>query len=152
LAPEIPIIARGSNQEHVLHLCNLGVGRVVVAEMEGALEMVHQCLDQLGLSAPDTQTFVEEIRMEHYAALLPEQSALLPSMLRRILRHEHNELLPLNTGWVGQSLGAVADPSWTVLALVRPQGSLLRPGPEVLLVEGDQLLIQGPRGGEPLDP
>jgi CPA2 family monovalent cation:H+ antiporter-2 len=151
LAPEIPIIARGSNQEHVEHLCNLGVGRVVVAEMEGALEMVHQCLDQLGLSAPDTQTFVEEIRMEHYAALLPEQSALLPSMLRRILRHEHNELMPLAPEWIGQPLGEVADPSWTVLALVRPQGSLLRPGAEEILLEGDQLLVQGP-AAEPLDP
>jgi monovalent cation:H+ antiporter-2, CPA2 family len=141
LTPKIPVIARGSNQEHIEHLSSLGVGCIVVAEMEGALEMVHQCLDQLGLSAPDTQTLVEEIRMQHYKALIPE-SALLPSMLRRILRQEQNELVELIPGWVGQPLRSVIQPGWTVLAVVRSAGSILRPESAMVLLEGDQLLVQ----------
>jgi CPA2 family monovalent cation:H+ antiporter-2 len=72
LKPEVHILARAAGQTDLDQLCRLGVGRVVVAEMEGALEMVHQCLEQLGHSSPDTQKFLEQIRQQHYQSLYPE--------------------------------------------------------------------------------
>ena len=72
LKPEAHILARAAGQSDLEKLCQLGVGRVVVAEMEGALEMVNQCLEQLGQSTPDSQKFLEKIRQQHYQPLYPE--------------------------------------------------------------------------------
>jgi CPA2 family monovalent cation:H+ antiporter-2 len=147
LAPQVPIIARASNQEQVEHLCHLGVGRVVVAEMEGALEMVHHCLDQLGLSGPDTQNFVEQIRQQHYAALSPDQSQELLLLLRRSLRRSQNEIIQLEgTAWHGQTLAQLdvrLHTGCTVLAILRPAGTVINPSPEEILSPGDRLLVLG---------
>jgi len=148
LAPQVPVVARASTLEQIEHLSALGVSRVVVAEMEGALEMVHQCLDLLGLSVPETQSLVEQIRRQHYALLAPENDdrALL-EQLRRSLRHSRNELIRLpGTAWVGRSLAQLDLRNLTgctVMAIVRSSGPVLNPGPGEVLLEDDQLLTLG---------
>ena len=147
LAPDVPIVARASNAEQVQHLCQLGVGRVVVAEMEGALEMVHQCLDQLGLSGPATQNFVEQIRQQHYTALSGDQNEELLMLLRRSLRSSQNEIIQLGgRHWQGQTLAQLnlrSQTGCTVLAVLRHAGTLVNPGPQERLIEGDRLLVLG---------
>lgn len=145
VAPDLPIIARASSIEKVQPLCQLGVGRVVVAEMEGALEMVHHCLDQLGLSTPETQNFVEEIRRQHYAVLEGDQQLL--RLLRRGLRQRRNEIVELGGRlWQGRSLAQLDLRSLsgcTVLAVVRQPAPVVNPGPEEVLAEGDLLVVLG---------
>lgn len=145
LAPDVPIIARAPTIDKVEALCRLGVGRVVVAEMEGALEMVHQCLDQLGLSAPETQNFVEEVRRQHYAALEGDEQLL--RLLRRGLRQSRNEIVQLEgQAWQGQTLAQLdlrGRSGCTVLALIRQPAPVINPPPTEVLQEGDSLLVLG---------
>ena len=148
MAPDLPIIARAPNVSHAAHLCQLGVGRVVVAEMEGALEMVHQCLAQLGLNAPGTQAFVEEIRQQHYQSLSAESGdpTLLP-LLRRCLGQGQSALVELGgSDWCGRSLSQLELPErtgCTVLAIVRSSGTVVNPTGQAVLGAGDQLLVWG---------
>ncbi|MBS2034564.1 cation:proton antiporter [bacterium] len=98
LKPDAHILARAQGQSDLEKLCSMGVGRVVVAEMEGALEMVHQCLDQLGLSTLDTQKFLEHIRRQHYHPLSSQAQDEALNRLRETLRKSRDDGESLQAG------------------------------------------------------
>jgi len=147
LKPEAHIVARASGQGDLERLCHLGVSRVVVAEMEGALEMVHQCLDQLGLSAPETSKFLEQIRQQHYSALYPEGADEQLIRLRNTLRKSQSEMFTLESSeWDGLSIAEVnvrGLTGCTLLAIVREENTLVNPGPQEILQHGDRLMVLG---------
>lgn len=147
LKPDAHLVARASGQSDLEKLCQLGVNRVVVAEMEGALEMVHQCLDQLGLSAPETNRFLEQIRQQHYSALYPGGTDEQLIRLRDTLRKSQSEMFTLQSSqWDGLSLAEVnvrGLTGCTVLAIARGENTVVNPGPLEILQNGDRLMILG---------
>ncbi len=147
LKPDAHIVARAAGREDMEKLCRMGVSRVVVAEMEGALEMVHQCLDQLGLSDLETNKFLEQIRRQHYDALYPEGTDEQLLRLRNTLRKSQSEMFTLESQeWDGLSLAEVnvrGLTGCTVLAIVREEATLVNPGPQEILQHGDRLMVLG---------
>lgn len=147
LKPEAHILARAAGQSDLERLCSLGVGRVVVAEMEGALEMVHQCLDQLGLSTLETQKFLEQIRLQHYQPLNPQGEDERLTRLRDTLRKSQSEMFSLESEqWEHLSLAEIdvrGRTGCTVLAIVRGENTLINPGPKEVLQHGDRLMVLG---------
>ncbi|MCW5867996.1 MAG: cation:proton antiporter [Candidatus Eremiobacteraeota bacterium] len=147
LKPDAHIVARAAGRDDMEKLCNMGVSRVVVAEMEGALEMVHQCLDQLGLSDVETGKFLEQIRRQHYDALYPEGTDEQLMRLRNTLRKSQSEMFTLESPeWDGLSIAQVnvrGLTGCTVLAIVREENTLVNPGPQEILQHGDRLMILG---------
>ncbi|MFN8611931.1 MAG: cation:proton antiporter [Vulcanimicrobiota bacterium] len=147
LKPDAYILARAAGRDDLEKLCGLGVSRVVVAEMEGALEMVHQCLDQLALSSLETQKFLEQIRRQHYEALYPQAQDERLARLRESLRKSQSEMFTLESEqWDGCSLAEInvrALTGCTVLAIVREQRTLINPSPQQVLQHGDQLMVLG---------
>jgi CPA2 family monovalent cation:H+ antiporter-2 len=147
LKPDAHIVARAAGRDDMEKLCHLGVSRVVVAEMEGALEMVHQCLDQLGLSDLETGKFLEQIRRQHYDALYPEGTDEQLMRLRNTLRKSQSEMFAMeNEAWDGLSIAETnvrGLTGCTVLAIVRDENTLVNPGPQEILQHGDRLMILG---------
>lgn len=147
LKSDAHIVARAAGRDDMEKLCHMGVSRVVVAEMEGALEMVHQCLDQLGLSDLETNKFLENIRRQHYDALYPEGTDEQLVRLRTTLRKSQSEMFTLeNADWDGLSIAQVnvrGLTGCTVLAIVRDEGTLVNPGPHEVLQHGDRLMVLG---------
>lgn len=147
LKPDAHIVARAAGRGDMEKLCRMGVSRVVVAEMEGALEMVHQCLDQLGLSDLETNKFLEQIRRQHYDALYPEGTDEQLLRLRNTLRKSQSEMFTLESEeWDGLSLAEVnvrGLTGCTVLAIVREENTLVNPGPQEILQHGDRLMVLG---------
>ena len=60
--PRLPIIARARTASEREYLQNEGVGEIVVAETEVAIEMARYTLGRLGVSAPETQAIVRGLR------------------------------------------------------------------------------------------
>ncbi len=147
LKSDANIVARAAGRDDMEKLCEMGVSRVVVAEMEGALEMVHQCLDQLGLSDLETNKFIDQIRRHHYDALYPEGTDEQLLRLRNTLRKSQSEMFALeNEAWDGQSIAEInvrGLTGCTVLAIVRDENTMVNPGPQEILQHGDRLMILG---------
>jgi len=147
MAPDLPILARARTAEQVELLCQMGVQRVVVAEMEGALEMVHQCLAQLGQNTGH-EPFLEEIRQQHYAVLSAclDDGQMLRS-LRQLLRATGEEVIALpGRSWFGKTLAQLDlrnRSGCTVVALLRGDSRRLNPAPDEVLLSGDLLVVLG---------
>jgi CPA2 family monovalent cation:H+ antiporter-2 len=60
--PRMPIIARAGSPAERVVLEQAGVGEVVVAQTEVALEMARFTLSRLGVSGPETQAIVQGLR------------------------------------------------------------------------------------------
>jgi voltage-gated potassium channel Kch len=58
----MPIIARAGSPAERVVLEQAGVGEVVVAQTEVALEMARFTLSRLGVSGPETQAIVQGLR------------------------------------------------------------------------------------------
>jgi CPA2 family monovalent cation:H+ antiporter-2 len=148
MAGHLPILARAETLEQVTQLRQAGASQVVWPEMEGALEMVHQSLSDLGLSGPDAQVFIEKIRQQHYWEVAEENAEQdLVNVLRSTWRQSQTELIrPQSRWWSDQSLANLdlrGRTGATVLGIVRENASLINPAPETVLQEGDGLWIFG---------
>lgn len=153
MAPNTPVLIRAASPEHLRRL-PLEVGeqnRAVVAEIEGALEMAHQCLEQLGLHNLDSQHALELIRQRHYRSPneLETQEELV-AVLRRGWRAELTEHVQLEHGpWEGCTLAELdlrARSGATVLGILRQPAPVMNPGPTDRLQPGDGLLVTGTDG------
>jgi len=147
-APKVPITARAETLEQVTELRELGAEFVVWPEMEGALEIVSVSLSQLGISGPDAQVFIEEVRKRHYWLMAAEgEDEELLKLFRQTWRQARTELVrPQGDCWMGKSLADLEIRSRsgaTILGIVRKEGSIINPAPDHQLEEGDSLWVFG---------
>lgn len=87
LAPETPWLARAVSAEHVESLDLGPTHKAVVAEMEGALEMARQCLDQLGIPRFDLENAMQQVRSTGYRELCRNAD---PEPLLAVLRRSRS--------------------------------------------------------------
>lgn len=148
VAPSVPITARAETLDQVSELRKYGAENVVWPEMEGALEIVNVCLNQLGISGPDAQIFIEEVRKRHYWLMASEgEDEELLQLFRQTWRQAQTEMIrPEGECWSGKSLAELeirSKSGATVLGIVSVGGSVINPSPDHRLESGDALWVFG---------
>ncbi len=72
LSPNLKVVARASCIEHMEELARHGVEAAFVPELEAGLELLYESLVEIGLTAPDAQEMLHQVRRQHYAPMLRE--------------------------------------------------------------------------------
>lgn len=72
LSPDLKVVARASCIEHMEELARHGVEAAFVPELEAGLELLYESLVEIGLTAPDAQEMLHQVRRQHYAPMLRE--------------------------------------------------------------------------------
>jgi CPA2 family monovalent cation:H+ antiporter-2 len=72
LNSDLKVLARASCIEHMEELAHHGVEAAFVPELEAGLELLYESLVEIGLTAPDAQEMLHQVRLQHYAPMLRE--------------------------------------------------------------------------------
>jgi CPA2 family monovalent cation:H+ antiporter-2 len=70
-APQLSIVARAGTRSGVHRLSSLGADHVIHPELEGGLEIIRHTLLTLGYPVAQIQPYVDAVRSDAYAGLLP---------------------------------------------------------------------------------
>jgi monovalent cation:H+ antiporter-2, CPA2 family len=149
LAPDLDITVRAHVKDEIEVLYQLGAQEVVQPEFEASLEMGAHMLLKLGDSTYAVQQVVTRYRSGRYRDILPERAEYwgaqdLETAIAGLERHWY--VLSSDSPLVGLSLaqsnvrrlsGA------TIMAIQRQQNLLRYPAGEVILLQGDRLLVVG---------
>nr|WP_255603375.1 potassium channel protein [Oscillochloris sp. ZM17-4] len=149
LSPGLHIVARATQlgQLEVLH--ELGIHEVVQPEFEAGLEMARQVLLHLDFAPAEIERLSDGVRREHYRPIeAPHESAAMLGQLRRARRSLEIDWfdLPEGSPLAGGSIGASAIRQRTgasIVAVLRAGALISNPGPETLLLAGDQVAALG---------
>lgn len=147
LAPEVPLIVRTRQVGHVDALYRAGARRVVAEELEGAVDLVSQVLQTLGLPSGAVARFADELRGEGYALMHAPPALLLDPWLLELLQRVDAEWIDVPANFPeARSLGELdfsARSGGNVLALARGGLNTPNPAPGAELRAGDRLLVFG---------
>ncbi len=147
--PEVHVVARSTSVEHLEELRRLGVYEAVQPEFEAGLELGRQALSHLGIGAGEIQRFSDQVRRELYVPVTRGTS----SNERLYVLRQASQMI--ETDWinlaeesplVGHSIGDLRIRSKTgasVVAIVREEGVIANPGPEVVFATGDAVGVLG---------
>jgi monovalent cation:H+ antiporter-2, CPA2 family len=148
--PELDIVVRATHDQDIEALYQLGAREVVQPEFEASLELSTHLLTGMGLSQSAIQQNISQIRSNHYATLRPEQTP------RELSREAESSAQWMNSKWytlpeqstlVGMTLEEADLRRLTgvsVMSIRRSDGEgLSYPEPQVILQEGDRLLLIG---------
>jgi len=72
LSQGLKVVARASCIEHMEELARHGVEAAFVPELEAGLELLYEALVEIGLTGPDAQEMLHQVRRQHYAPMLHE--------------------------------------------------------------------------------
>ncbi len=141
--PEVHVVARSANREHLEDLGRLGVYEAVQPEFEAGIELGRQALVHLGVGAGKIQRFSDQVRRELYAPIAGGSAdEELLRQLRRTSRMIETEWLQVPEGsWVcGRTIGDLGvrnEIGASVVAIIREGDVVANPGPELAFRPGD---------------
>ena len=149
LKPDLRIVARAINTEHMKELHNLNVYEIVQPEFEASLEFTRQALLHLNISISKIQEFTDLVRRELYAPLYDSDSSYRTiSQLQSATR-----LLDLkwiecaeNSPLVGYSIGELHIRTITgvsIVAILRKGQLIPNPNPDFIFKEKDLIGLLG---------
>ncbi len=149
IAPDLDITVRAHVKEEIDVLYQLGAQEVVQPEFEASLEMGAHLLLKLGDSPYAVQQVVTRYRSGRYRDILPERTEYwgalnLETAIEGLQQHWY--VVRENSPLVGQSLAKANIrrlTGVTIMAIERHQQLLRYPTGEVVLEEGDRLLVVG---------
>ncbi|WP_129631916.1 cation:proton antiporter [Candidatus Oscillochloris fontis] len=149
LNPNLHIVARATQLGQLEILRTLGIHEVVQPEFEAGLEMVRQVLLHFDFPPADIERLSDGVRNEHYRPIeAPQTSAPLLRQLRRARRSLEIAWfsLPEDSPLVGRSIGSSAIRQRcgaSVIAVLRDTNLISNPGPDTLMLAGDQIAVLG---------
>ncbi|EFO81134.1 sodium/hydrogen exchanger [Oscillochloris trichoides DG-6] len=147
--PDLHVVARATQLGQLEVLRTLGIHEVVQPEFEAGLEMVRQVLLHFDFPPADIERLSDGVRNEHYRPIeAPQTSAPLLRQLRRARRSLEIAwfLLPEDSPLAGRSIGHSAIRQRcgaSVIAVLRDTTLISNPGPDTLMLAGDQIAVLG---------
>ncbi|WP_272699498.1 cation:proton antiporter domain-containing protein [Desulfovibrio sp. Fe33] len=106
--PDLDIIARSTNREHLHDMKELGADEAVLPELEASLEMSRQSLLRLSKSPVEIQRHTDRIRQEFYSVLADSSDDYRELIQFRGAEQQFDlqwVKLPASSSLVGKSLG-----------------------------------------------
>ena len=146
LRPELPVIVRTLDDSDVARLKAAGAAEIVAEVVEGSLMLATQTMMQLGVPLNRVLRTLREVRQERYQ--------LMGGFFRGVTDEEladaeqprlRTVLAGSSAACVGRSLGSLglAATGATVTAVRRTGMREVHPAPDMLLKEGDVLVLLG---------
>ena len=149
LAPDLPIIARATTEEGIIHLAHLGAQHVIHPELEGGLEIVRHTLLQLGLSPQEIHRYMDAVREDHYDFNVDsdDEHRLLHELLHAVKSIEIMWFrLPAGNALVGQTLAEAnlrARTGASVVAILRAGEVMANPKSNTTFQAEDRIGLIG---------
>jgi CPA2 family monovalent cation:H+ antiporter-2 len=147
VAPGAGILVRTRYVRDVDGLQAAGAQRVVAEELEGAIDLLSQVLREFSIPDGAISRFCEELRDEGYALLQAPAALGLDPWLAELLEQVDTEWIEVPPGDAsGQSLAQInwrARTGGSVLAIDRGGVTVPNPDPEMVIHEGDRVLVFG---------
>ena len=149
-APSLGIVARAATWDAAKRLKAAGANQVVRPELEGGVEIVRRTLLDLALPVGDVQRYVELVRrdgMDESERPTADQARLLDQLVSTTQELELVWMeIASGSAAAGRTIGQLALRARTgasLVAIVRPHGSEVNPGPEATLSPGDRAGLIG---------
>lgn len=144
LNPRLHIIVRTKEIESGAELAHLGADEVVTQDFETCIEIARRVFGELRLPRHLIRDAASYLQEDHYAALLRPRVVLSKSLLRAtqavaaetfLLSKEHDAC--------GRSIRQLDLAGVTLLALLRDDEVVTRPEADIVLQDGDTLVLIG---------
>jgi monovalent cation:H+ antiporter-2, CPA2 family len=147
--PDVHVVARAADTEHLEDLGRLGVYEAVQPELEAGLELGRQALSHLGAEVGEIQRISDRTRRELYSPFADGSGD------KELLLRLRNTMRVIETEWVrltedstmlGKTIGELeirSETGTSVVAIIRGDDLLTNPEPEVALQAGDLMSILG---------
>jgi K+:H+ antiporter len=147
--PDVHVVARAADTEHLEDLGRLGVYEAVQPELEAGLELGRQALSHLGAEVGEIQRISDRTRRELYSPFADGSGN------KELLLRLRNTMRVIETEWVrltedsamlGKTIGELeirSETGTSVVAIIRGDDLLANPEPEVALQTGDLISILG---------
>lgn len=147
--PNVHIIVRTRYTNEINELIGLGANEVIPEEFETSIEIFARVLHKYGLPRQTIEEQIARVRRRRYQMLRspsipPPESPKLESVMQQLVT-ETVRIEP-NSPVVGKSLGELdlrGKTGATVLAAVHEERAIVSPGADLILCEGDTLLLTG---------
>ena len=148
IKPELPIVARTTDDSHIEMLKGAGATEVVSEVMEGSLMLASHALILLGLPLAQVLRRIRAVRESHYALLrgffhgsTDEDEDSRDASQPRLF----SLLISAQSSSIGKTLSTLAleDLAVEVIALRRNGIRGISPGPETLIEAGDVMVLRG---------
>lgn len=148
-APNLPIIARAGTESGVSRLTAHGAHHIIHPELEGGLEIVRHTLMTLGYPMGQIQQYVDAVRRDAYAAVLPNSGK------HRVLDQLLTASRGMEIAWQPVTAGSPLEGQTiveanlrarvgvSIIALVRDEQVLPNPKSDTRLLEGDMVGLIG---------
>ncbi|PCI55120.1 MAG: potassium transporter [Gammaproteobacteria bacterium] len=157
LSPEVPILVRTRNDDHLDMLYDAGANEVVPESLEGSLMLVSQVLSLTGVPFSRIMRRVQKERKSHYNHLhgffQGEHTDMSPEAIDRI-EFAHAILINNNSFGCGRSIKSLnlGKRKVNIIALRRGNIECESPEEDTILQAQDTLIVRGkPRGVEGAD-
>jgi CPA2 family monovalent cation:H+ antiporter-2 len=147
IRPDLPVIARASDEAELAKLSEAGAAEVVTEAFEGSIMLASHALALIGVPINRVVRRVREIRSERYALMrgVFHGSSDAPEGPDSKQLRLHSVVVPPGARAVGQTIGdmdfALMDVS--VSAVRRRNIRGLSPGPETRILAGDVVVLLG---------
>lgn len=145
LSDDLIIMARSSSQEGVFELEKLGANYVVLPELEGGLELIHNALLELEFPLQEVHAYTQAVRRDHYNLenISNEEHRSLDDLLAAFKGIEIFWMnLEEDSQIIGQSLAQAEIRSKTgasLVALIREGTLMANPKSSTVFQAGDRL-------------
>lgn len=145
LSDDLIIMARSSSQEGVIELEKLGANYVVLPELEGGLELIHNALLELEFPLQEVHAYTQAVRRDHYNLenISNEEHRSLDDLLAAFKGIEIFWMnLEEDSPIIGQSLAQAEIRSKTgasLVALIREGTLMANPKSSTVFQAGDRL-------------
>ncbi|MPM30703.1 Glutathione-regulated potassium-efflux system protein KefB [bioreactor metagenome] len=145
LSPTLSIMARSSSQEGVIELEKMGANYVVLPELEGGLELIHNALLELKFPLQEVHAYTQAVRRDHYNLenISNEEHRSLDDLLAAFKGIEISWMnLEADSPLIGQTLAEAGIRSKTgasLVALIREGQLLANPKSQTIFLAGDRL-------------
>jgi len=145
LSDDLIIMARSSSQEGVIELEKLGANYVVLPELEGGLELIHNALLELEFPLQEVHAYTQAVRRDHYNLenISNEEHRSLDDLLAAFKGIEIFWMnLEEDSPIIGQSLAKAEIRSKTgasLVALIREGTLMANPKSSTVFQAGDRL-------------
>lgn len=150
LAPDLDVVVRANNDKDIELLYQLGAREVVQPEFEASLELSTHLLVSMGLSLPEVQQEVSQIRSSHYLEFRPHRPPYEVSRDLQAAAQDMNSRwypLPASSPLTGMTLEETDLRQLTgvsLMAIRRAGGEEVDyPDSSTTLEEGDRCLVVG---------
>ncbi len=146
LAPQLPVLVRAASESDIERLRSAGATEVVPEIAEGSLMLASHALALAGIPAGKVMQRLSTVRHERYA--------ILRGFFHGADDHEHESIeqehlhlhavgLLADSAAIGRAIGDINLEGARITAVVRAQGRLLAPPPELVLAVGDTVVLSG---------